>query len=221
MADQEKILLADDEPQILALLSEFLGGRGYAVRAVADGREALKAVQEEEFHLALLDLGLPGFSGLELLSRIKAQAPHTEVILFTGHAGLDSAIQALRLGAYDYLLKSEMRLDDLQAVVARALERRRLDLSNRELLANLRRAQQELSRQRGQDLSRVRRLGEALAVPLTWEQLFHGLLNLIWESLPFKVLGLEFQGAGRELSLEAFRRQPGVKEDTVDGLKPG
>ena len=114
------------------------------MRAVADGREALKAVQEEEFHLALLDLGLPGFSGLELLSRIKAQAPHTEVILFTGQAGMDSALQALRLGAYDYLLKSEMRLDNLQAVVARALERRRLDLSNRELLANLRRAQQEL-----------------------------------------------------------------------------
>ena len=219
MADQEKILLADDEPKILALLSEFLGGLGYAVRAVADGREALKAVQEEEFHLALLDLGLPGFSGLELLSRIKALAPRTEVILFTGQAGMDSAIQALRLGAYDYLLKSEMRLDDLQAVVARALERRRLDLSNRELLANLRRAQQELSRQRGQDLSRVRRLGETLAVPLTWEQLFHGLLNLIWESIPFKVLGLEFQGARKELSLEAFHRQPGVKEDTVDRTK--
>lgn len=219
MVDQEKILLADDEPQILALLSEFLGSRGYAVRAVADGREALKAVQEEEFHLALLDLDLPGFSGLELLSDIKAQAPHTEVILFTGKAGMDSAIQALRLGAYDYLLKYEMRLDDLQAVVARALERRRLDLSNRELLDNLRRAQQELSRQRGQDLSRVRRLGEALAVPLTWEQLFHGLLNLVWESIPFKVLGLEFQGARRELSLEAFHRQPGVKEDTVDRLK--
>jgi diguanylate cyclase (GGDEF)-like protein len=219
MADQEKILLADDEPQILALLSEFLESRGYAVRAVADGREALKAVQEEEFHLALLDLDLPGFSGLELLSGIKGQAPHTEVILFTGHAGLDSAIQALRLGAYDYLLKSEMRLDDLQAVVARALERRRLDLSNRELLANLRRAQQELSRQRGQDLSRVRRLGEVLAVPLTWEQLFHGLLNLIWESIPFKVLGLEFQGARQELSLEAFHRQPAVNEDTVDRVK--
>lgn len=219
MADQEKILLADDEPQILALLSEFLGGLGYAVQAVGDGREALKAVQEEEFHLALLDLGLPGFSGLELLSRIKALAPHTEVIMFTGRAGMDSALQALRLGAYDYLLKSEMRLDNLQAVVVRALERRRLDLSNRELLANLRRAQQELSRQRAEDLSRVRRLGEALAVPLTWQQLFHGLLNLIWESIPFKVLGLEFRGTRRELSLEAFHRQPGVNDDTVDRTK--
>ena len=70
-----------------------------------------------------------------------------------------------------------------------------------------------------EDLSRVRRLGEALAVPLTWEQLFHGLLNLIWESIPFKVLGLEFQAARRELSLEAYHRQPGVNEDTVDRVK--
>ena len=137
---------------------------------------------------------MPGVSGLELLSRIKTNFPHTEVILFTGHAELDSAIQALRLGAYDYLLKSELRLDNLQAVVARALERRRLALSNRELMDNLRRAQKELSKQRSQDLTRVRRLGEALAVPLTWEQLFHGLLNLIWESMPLKILGMEFRG---------------------------
>jgi two-component system, cell cycle response regulator len=189
------------------------------VRAVADGSEALKALQEEKFHLALLDIGLPGVSGLELLSRIKSDSPHTEVILFTGDADLDSAIQALRLGAYDYLLKSELRLPNLEAVVARALERRRLALSNRELLTHLRRAQRELSQQHTQDLSRVRRLGESLAVPLTWEQLFHGLLNVIWDSLDLQVLGLKFQGTRKELTLEAYRRQPGLREDGVAGFK--
>lgn len=219
MAEQEPILLADDEPQMLAMLSEILRQQGYAVRPVADGLEALKAIQQEKFHLALLDLGLPGLSGLELLSRIKAESPQTEVIVFTGHAGLDSAVQALRLGAYDYLVKSEIRLENLQAVVARALERRRLALSNRELITDLRRVQQELSQQHSQGLSRVRRLGEALAVPLTWEQLFHGLLNLIWESLDLQVLGLEFQAARKELTLEAFRRQPGLSEEAVAGFK--
>ncbi|MCX5893972.1 MAG: diguanylate cyclase [Deltaproteobacteria bacterium] len=219
MAEQEPILLADDEPQMLAMLSEILREQGYAVRSVADGLEALKAIQQEKFHLALLDLGLPGLSGLELLSRIKAEYPQTEVIVFTGHAGLDSAVQALRLGAYDYLVKSEIRLENLQAVVARALERRRLALSNRELITDLRRVQQELSQQHSQGLSRVRRLGEALAVPLTWEQLFHGLLNLIWESLDLQVLGLEFQAARKELTLEAFRRQPGLSEEAVAGFK--
>src|SRR5271157_1564836 len=173
MAEKEPILIADDEPQMLGMLSEVMRGQGYAVHPVANGLEALEALQEQKFHLALLDIGLPGLSGLELLSRIKAESPQTEVIVFTGHAGLDSAVQALRLGAYDYLLKSEIRLENLQTVVARALERRRLALSNRKLMTDLHQVQQELSQQHTQDLSRVRRLSETLAVPLTWEQLFH------------------------------------------------
>ena len=219
MAETEPILIADDEPQMLGMLSEVMRGQGYAVHPVANGLEALKALQEQKFHLALLDIGLPGLSGLELLSRIKAESPQTEVIIFTGGAGLDSAVQALRLGAYDYLLKSEIRLENLQAVVARALERRRLALSNRKLMTDLRQVQQELSQQHSQDLGRVRRLSETLAVPLTWEQLFHGLMNIIWESLNLQVLGLEFQGAGKELTLEAYRRHPGLKKGAVDEFK--
>ena len=206
-------------PRYWACSAEILRGQGYAVHAVANGLEALKALQEQKFHLAVLDIGLPGLSGLELLSRIKAESPQTEVIVFTGHAGLDSAVQALRLGAYDYLLKSEIRLENIQTVVARALERRRLALSNRKLMTDLHQVQQELSQQHTQDLSRVRRLSETLAVPLTWEQLFHGLLNILWESLNLQVLGLEFQGAGKELTLEAYRRQPGLKEEAIAGFK--
>jgi diguanylate cyclase (GGDEF)-like protein len=216
---EEKILLADDDVQMLEMLSEFLRGLGYAVSAVADGWQAMEAIGATEFHLAVLDLMLPGYSGLELLSYLKSNAPRTEVILFTGHGGVDSAIQALRLGAYDYLLKGELRLEEFQAVVTRALERRRLSLNNRELLSNLRQAQKELAKQRGAELTQVRRIGEALAVPLTWEQLFHGLLNLIWDSLPLDVLGLEFQGASQELSLEAFRRHPTIPESGFEKFK--
>jgi diguanylate cyclase (GGDEF)-like protein len=150
---------------------------------------------------------------------VKANAPRTEVILFTGHGGVDSAIQALRLGAYDYLLKADLRLVEFQAVVSRALERRRLAQSNRELLTNLRQAQKELSKQRCAELTHVRRIGEALAVPLTWEQLFHGLLNMIWETLPLDVLGIEFQGARQELSLEAYRRHPSIANENFLDFK--
>jgi diguanylate cyclase (GGDEF)-like protein len=209
----EKILLADDDAQMLGMLTEFLRGLGYSVSAVPDGWQAMEALKATEFHLAVLDLKLPGYSGLDLLSFVKANAPRTEVILFTGHGGVDSAIQALRLGAYDYLLKSDLRLVEFQAVVSRALERRRLAQSNRELLSNLRQAQKELSKQRCTELTHVRRIGEALAVPLTWEQLFHGLLNMIWETLSLEVLGIEFQGAGKELSLEAYRRHPSVPNE--------
>jgi diguanylate cyclase (GGDEF)-like protein len=215
----ENILLADDDPQMLEMLAEFLREQGYQVQAVADGSQAMAALDTQEFHLALLDLMLPGHSGLELLSYLKAHTPDTEVILFTGHAGVDSAIQALRLGAYDYLLKSDLRLDNLKAVVIRALEHRNLELNNRQLLLNLRLAQEELAKRRAAELSQVRRIGEALAVPLTWEQLFHGLLNLIWESMSLEILGIEFQGSQKELSLEAYRRQAWVSDATFGTFK--
>ncbi len=216
---RERILLVEDDPQLFTALAEFLAGQGFAVRRTADGRKAMAALQEEEFHLALLDLALPGLSGLELLSWIKTNSPRTEVILCTGQEALEGADQALRLGAYDYLPKSKMTLDHLQAVVARALERRRAELSNLDLIANLRRAQEELALHRSQDLIQVRRIGEALAVPLTWEQLIQGLVNLLWESLPFKILGLRFQGAEKGVSREAYRHQPGLKEDAGAGFK--
>jgi two-component system, cell cycle response regulator len=215
----EKILLADDDVQMLAMLGEFLRGLGYTVSTAPDGWQAMAALKATEFDLAVLDLKLPGPSGLDLLSDIKTNAPRTEVILFTGHGDVDSAIQALRLGAYDYLLKGDLRLPEFQAAVSRALERRRLAQNNRELLHNLRQTQKELSRQRCAELTQVRRIGEALAVPLTWEQLFHGLLNLIWDTLALDVLGLEFQGIGRELSLEAYRRHPSVQENLLTDFK--
>jgi diguanylate cyclase (GGDEF)-like protein len=210
----EKILLADDDNSLRETLQEFLAEQGYAVTAAADGNEAMAAVQEQEFALALLDLMLPGYSGLDLLFLLKAHTPDTEVILFTGHAGLDSAVQALRLGAYDYLVKADLRLADLKTLVARALERRHLALENRELVANISKAQAELVNRRARELTQVRQIAETLAGPLTWDQLVRGLVNLIWESLPLELLGLQLQGPEAELPLSAFRRRPEVPEAT-------
>lgn len=215
----EKILLADDEPQILGALTEFLEGQGYVVHAVTDGLQALAAIKSAEFTLALLDLQLPGLSGLDLLSQIKARSGETEVILFTGHAGLESAIQALRLGAYDYLLKSDLLLADLQAVINRALERRRLAQTNVSLLENLGQAQEELAGRRAAELTQIRRIGETLAGPLTGEQIIQGMLSLIWESLPLAILGLELQGGSADLPREAYRRRPEVGDATLEAFK--
>ena len=215
----EKILLADDDPQILGVLGEFLEGQGYPVQAVRDGKQALAALQAEKFTLALLDLRLPGRSGLELLSHIKNHSPETEVILFTGHAGIESAVQALRLGAYDYLLKSDLLLADLQAVIGRALEHRRLAQTNRSLLENLRQAKAELALRRAEELTQIRRIGETLAGPLTSEQIIQGMLSLIWESLPLSILGLELRGNGAELLREAYLRHPQVKDATLEAFQ--
>jgi two-component system cell cycle response regulator len=188
----DRILLVDDDPAILSVLGRFFDHQGYTVVAAASGREAMDSLNTENFPLVILDLKLPDIPGMEVLSHLKSQAPDTEVILFTGLGGLESAVQALRLGAYDYIVKSELRLPDLQAVVDRALERRRLSLANRNLLEHLQAAQEELARRRKAELAQIRRIGEALARPLAPEELTEGLLNLIWESLPLAILGLKF-----------------------------
>jgi two-component system, cell cycle response regulator len=203
----------DDDPQLLSTLVECLDGQGYAVTAAADGHQAIEVLKAQEFDLALLDLMLPGVSGLDLLSRIKTNYPDTEVILISGHAGLDSAIQALRLGAYDYLKKSDLRLADLQALVARALERRRLARQNRELVAHLTQARTELATRRARELAQVRQIGETLVGPLTWNQLSQGLVNLIWNSFPVELLGLAIHGPIPELPLETFRRRPEIPDN--------
>ena len=212
MIQGEKILLVDDDLTILSTLTRFLTGQGYAVAAAASGREALAALQQEDIPLAILDLMLPDTSGLELLAHVRTNSPDTEVILFTGLGALDSAIQALRLGAYDYLVKSELRLPELQSVVDRALERRRLALANRQLLEDLQQAQKELADTRARELTQIRRIGETLAHPLTVPELAKGLLDLIWESLPLAHLGIKFQGQDQGEDTVASRHRDGVDD---------
>ena len=204
----EKILIVDDDPDILRTLTRFLTGQGYFIAAAASGEEALETLRQEKIPLAILDLMLPDVSGLDLLAHVLENSPDTEVILFTGLGALDSAIQALRLGAYDYLVKSELRLPELQSVVDRALERRRLSLANRELLENLRRAQDELAATRARELVQIRRIGETLARPLTPQELVGGLLDLIWESLPLAILSLKFKGHGTLEGAAGSRHRP-------------
>lgn len=205
----EQILVVDDDPALLQVLTRFLQGQGFAVEAHQRGETALAAVEQQEPAVALLDLNLPDLSGLEVMRRLKATRPDTEVILFTGLGGLDSAVAALRLGAYDYLVKSELKLPELAAVVERALERRHLTRANRELVEDLKQAREALAQRRAQELVQIRRIGERLAGPLTLEGLTQGLADLIWESLPLSCLSLTIRGPGGEVREEAERlRQP-------------
>jgi two-component system cell cycle response regulator len=208
----EPILLVDDDPEILSLFQEFLTGRGYAVTGLDDGRQAMAVLETQEFALALLDLMLPGYSGLELLAHIKAKTPDTEVILFTGYAALESALHALRLGAYDYLLKADLSLEALDAVVVRALERRRLARENRALSRSIAHVQDELANRKTRELAQVRQIAETLAGPLTWDQLLQGLSKLVWESLSLDLVGIEIRGKEKNLPLSFYKRRPGVDE---------
>lgn len=127
----EKILIADDEPNLLLALKTLLG-EDYHLFMVENGAEAWRLLQEEEFAVALLDLNLPDIAGLTLLQRIREHELGVEVIMITGDARIETAVAAMRLGAYDYLAKP-VEGARLEQMVAKAAEKHRLWQSHRAL----------------------------------------------------------------------------------------
>ena len=119
------VLLVDDDAAFRRVMAGELERLGYEVAAVGSGEEAVRRVEAEEPEVVLLDLRLPGMGGLEALAAIHAQAPATEVIMLTGHGSIDTAIESIRIGAFDYVVKP-CPLDELDVRIQRALERRAL-----------------------------------------------------------------------------------------------
>jgi DNA-binding response OmpR family regulator len=128
-----KILVVDDERTVRLMLETALRAQGYRVHAAASGREALTEIEDEQFDLVLLDLQLGDTDGIEVLQAVKVRWPETEVILLTAHGSVNSAIAALRHGAFDYLLKPA-QVNDIRDRVERGLEHRRMGQQRSELL---------------------------------------------------------------------------------------
>jgi DNA-binding NtrC family response regulator len=131
-----KVLVAEDEPHLGAVLAQFLIERGCEVTACADGRAALDALRAEAFDVALLDVLMPGLDGLEVLRAVREDAAPPEVIIITGNASIESAIGAMKLGAYDYLTKP-YRMAEIDVLVRRAFEKRRLSREHAMMSARL------------------------------------------------------------------------------------
>ena len=100
-----KILLVDDEVVFTGNISRLLTTRGYVVTAVNSGDNAIQALEEEDFDVVVLDLKMPGMDGITTLKEIKKLGLFTETLIPTGHGAIDTALEAMKLGAYDYLTK--------------------------------------------------------------------------------------------------------------------
>ena len=134
----ENILIADDSADIRNLLADYLRGLGYRVQTASDGEKAVALIGAQSFELVITDFQMPRLDGLGVLQAAKTHDLDIEVVILTGHPTAESAIGALRKGAYDYLLKPVENLDEVGHVVENALTQRRLTLENRRLVEELR-----------------------------------------------------------------------------------
>jgi DNA-binding NtrC family response regulator len=122
--EQPNILVVDDEGDFLETLMNRLKKRKIATAGCASGEEALRLIKEAPFDVVVLDIKMPGgMDGIQTLREIKKIRPDAEVILLTGHASLETSMEGMQLGAYDYLLKP-IKLEDLLEKLALALERK-------------------------------------------------------------------------------------------------
>jgi two-component system, NtrC family, response regulator AtoC len=184
-----QLLVVDDDPQMQFFLKEALERQEYAVSVMGSAEQALETLRDERFDLILMDVRLPGISGLDAVDEIQKADHRTPIIIMTAHGSRDSALDAVRRGAYDYFTKP-FSLDELEIIVRRALEKKRL-------LGELERLSQELAANR----RRGRLVGASRAM--------EDVVRLIDRAGPTDstVLILGESGTGKELIAEAIHER--------------
>lgn len=177
------ILLIDDEPNICQIIADILSLKGYDVAETYNGEEGLRRIGENGIDLVLLDLKLPGISGMEILKKILREHPEIPVIIISAHGTIQTAVESIKLGAYDFIEKP-LDADRLLILVRNALEKRSLTLKTRHLQEDV--------------LERYRMVGESEAIKKVFQQ-----IDLLAPS-DVNVLLTGESGTGKELVAQAL-----------------
>lgn len=144
-----RVLVIDDDASILGIVSEVLEDDGYAVDTAGSGEDALDLLADNRYSLVLSDIRLPGINGVEVLDHIKTAYPRTQVIMITSHASLDTSIDAIKHGAYDYLMKPFEDLSLISNAAKRAIDAFSLEIERSQLIRSLKLSNKELARLNG------------------------------------------------------------------------
>jgi len=145
-----RILIVDDNRELREILGEYLGGEGDFIDGAGDGREALEKYRTDPYDLIITDLNMPELTGIELIKEVAKYENNTEFIIITGYASLDTAIEAVKIGAFDYIVKP-FRMEELKVVVKNARDKITLKNVNARLFDKLARFYEELARYRQAD----------------------------------------------------------------------
>ena len=165
-SEQRRILVVDDEVFVRDLLSDFFGKLRFTVVTASDGSAGIAALEKEPFNVVLVDLKMPGMSGTETLREIRRIRSAIPVIIMTGYPTIDSSIEALRLGAYDYIIKP-FKLQELRELIERAIKEQRLHTEIDTLRGRIAGIEQELREYRNGNAARPHASAKS-----EWEQTF-------------------------------------------------
>lgn len=136
-----KILIADDDKNLRTVLTKELSEGGNEVEGVESGTRAIELLERDEYDVLLLDLNMPGLGGMDVLKKIKTLELSTEVIILTAYSTLSTAVEAMKLGAYDYLTKP-FKVEELRAIIGKAYEKKTLINENLALKTQIKRQSQ-------------------------------------------------------------------------------
>jgi two-component system, NtrC family, response regulator PilR len=142
-----RILVVDDNKELREILEEYLREDGDEVEGAANGKEALEKQTENAFDLIVTDLNMPELTGMELIKAIRTENDYTEFVIITGYASMDTAVEAIRIGAFDYIVKP-FRMEELKVVVKNVREKVKLKKLNAQLVDTLKGFYDEIGRYR-------------------------------------------------------------------------
>ena len=131
-----KVLFIDDDKQILSIVEQFIHRWGYNVTIISDGEQAIEAIQNDHYNVVFSDLMMPEISGLDILKQVKKLSPESEVVIVSGYGTIESAIEAMKLGSYDFLQKP-INFDRFKILIDRIIEKQALKEENQLIRSRL------------------------------------------------------------------------------------
>jgi DNA-binding NtrC family response regulator len=186
--DDYQILFVDDDKDILLMVEQYLSMQGYHIATADSGLKALDMVKDQDIHIIFTDYKMPEFNGLELLAAVKQHKPEVEVIIVTGYGSMESAIQAMKYGSYDYLQKP-FKLDHLKLIIDRIIEEKKV------------RDKSALLRKRGRDRYRFHDL---IGISAKMQQVYE-LIETVSYGEPIVMIQGE-SGTGKELTARTIHK---------------